>query len=565
MNDVINVLKLSLELNSAEDDPRQPYKSKYKAADVLAEFLTKGFQPSLDPSLNATSTISKDRQLSAIVRMRRGLILLETDLLSEGEALVKAALDVLSGEQTTYIEHVIEGLNALGALYCGRGDFATAAEQLTKAELLYAQRSQAEQGAASDTCSEDQSKAGQTPGGGGKQHHHQQQLLLLHSLPCADLEVLHTSTLFYLAQVCGHQGNDGESAKYCGATLNRQLRAGEYDASTWVQNCAQLSTYFCTVADFACAEYCLLATQAVAEAAAARGARLADDVAASQQRAWGRLFLARLLDLLPGTGQEGPVPPVKAAIHFDGLDLPDLSSLPRGPRREEGAGFDAARMLFNAGLPHFNAALRHYQLDGWVTEHVDLALDVSNMYRTLALFEEEPKRRAAMHVQRSNRVGPLHRQLNPQHYLGQVRSIELELGNIWHDVAEAREEEAGGARTKKSVAANAEAALHYSEFLETYVGAGGKLPDSLDKEDESAVLMAAFSLGRVAYRTQQAAANGAVAPPLPAAFEHMHWAVDYVRSHKILALTEHAELASEMMSLVEQRGVTARRGEAITA
>jgi hypothetical protein len=45
------------------------------------------------------------------------------------------------------------------------------------------------------------------------------------------------------------------------------------------------------------------------------------------------------------------------------------------------ATFEGARALFNAAMPRFAAALAHYQLDGWVTEHVQILFDMSNLYR----------------------------------------------------------------------------------------------------------------------------------------------------------------------------------------
>jgi len=56
--------------------------------------------------------------------------------------------------------------------------------------------------------------------------------------------------------------------------------------------------------------------------------------------------------------------------------------------------------------------------------------------RCLAGFESDPTRAAAMHKRRAKVLQPLDGQLNPQHFLGPVRSVQLELGNIWREVAE---------------------------------------------------------------------------------------------------------------------------------
>jgi hypothetical protein len=46
--------------------------------------------------------------------------------------------------------------------------------------------------------------------------------------------------------------------------------------------------------------------------------------------------------------------------------------------------FAGARALFNAALPSFRDGLKFYALDGFVTEHVHILLDISNLYRRAA-------------------------------------------------------------------------------------------------------------------------------------------------------------------------------------
>ena len=37
--------------------------------------------------------------------------------------------------------------------------------------------------------------------------------------------------------------------------------------------------------------------------------------------------------------------------------------------------------MFNLAAPHYRAALSHYQLDGFVSEHCDTLLDVSSLHK----------------------------------------------------------------------------------------------------------------------------------------------------------------------------------------
>lgn len=71
--------------------------------------------------------------------------------------------------------------------------------------------------------------------------------------------------------------------------------------------------------------------------------------------------------------------------------------------------------------PH-SRALQYYKLDGWVTEHVQTQLDVSNAYRLLAAFDaESPRRRAAAHAARARAVAPLAGAFSAQHYPGMAK------------------------------------------------------------------------------------------------------------------------------------------------
>jgi hypothetical protein len=86
---------------------------------------------------------------------------------------------------------------------------------------------------------------------------------------------------------------------------------------------------------------------------------------------------------LPACSRDQPPAAGPRPRRFEGLQLPPLEQLPRG----EGAlarDFASARELFNAALCRLKAALGHYLLDGWVSEHVAVLMDMSNLYRWAA-------------------------------------------------------------------------------------------------------------------------------------------------------------------------------------
>lgn len=65
---------------------------------------------------------------------------------------------------------------------------------------------------------------------------------------------------------------------------------------------------------------------------------------------------------------------------FDALQPLLLEQLPWGEAALV-ADFGGARALFNGAMPRFNRALKHYCLEGYVTEHVAILFEASNLYR----------------------------------------------------------------------------------------------------------------------------------------------------------------------------------------
>ena len=61
------------------------------------------------------------------------------------------------------------------------------------------------------------------------------------------------------------------------------------------------------------------------------------------------------------------------------------------------------------------------------------------VFRILAAFDGDPHRSCVMHKTRARLLLPLDGALSYQHYPGLVRSISLELGNIYREVHEIKE------------------------------------------------------------------------------------------------------------------------------
>ena len=86
--------------------------------------------------------------------------------------------------------------------------------------------------------------------------------------------------------------------------------------------------------------------------------------------------------IMPAICSSKPCSWFLAACRFDALpDLPCPSSLSTWGNGALVSSYASALPLAQAALPDMRAALEYYQLDGWVTEHVNILFEMSNLYR----------------------------------------------------------------------------------------------------------------------------------------------------------------------------------------
>lgn len=213
---------------ASEVDEHEPYKSSYASADVL-----KGLHAQAHALLQGLTGMQHEAHVCrclAQISLERGLALLDTDLLAEGERELTQALGFdWPNDDAESLVLQQAARNALGALWRERGDCDAACEHLARAEQLHAaycnllsassggdvQHQTHLQRGEQQACAEPQLKAGAEPVGAPSEPSLRER---------ADAQ--YTTTLFYLSQVHLHRGDKHQSAMYCAATLGRQLKAG---------------------------------------------------------------------------------------------------------------------------------------------------------------------------------------------------------------------------------------------------------------------------------------------------------------------------------------------------
>lgn len=255
----VSKLNESRHLGCTPADEHEPYKNRYAAADALKQLQEQLQQLGLGdgPSPHPTSL------LIAWCKLEQGLQLLETDLLAEGQKALEEGLAFAWPDTVECLAIQLQAHNALASLWCERSENDTAIKHLQSATNLYnsicelqskqQQQQQEEAGAvapgalqqahaaaggqcqqqpaqhqdAAELAAAPTAAATDTPGGPASSPSAACSSRWQSDLVDADqIERDRTTTLFYMAQVYGLMGNKMQSASYCAATLNRQLKQG---------------------------------------------------------------------------------------------------------------------------------------------------------------------------------------------------------------------------------------------------------------------------------------------------------------------------------------------------
>lgn len=229
-------------------DESEPFKNRYAAADTLKELQQELLQLQQQHFPDGDGNIAQTAAwLSAWCQLERGLQLLETDLLAEGEKALEEGLSYAWPTTLGSLAIQLQAHNALASLWCDRSEHDTALSHLQSAVQLHSKTVPLLQGL-QQQMQDTHLDQPQEPQQSGQDQHPPAALQPAASgadsaaagLPCSASSISwesllivadtvdrdHTTTLFFMAQVHGLKGDKLLSASYCAATLNRQLKQG---------------------------------------------------------------------------------------------------------------------------------------------------------------------------------------------------------------------------------------------------------------------------------------------------------------------------------------------------
>ncbi|XP_014773181.1 KIF-binding protein [Octopus bimaculoides] len=509
------------EEESKKDPENEPFKSKYKARDILL---------SLRDKMNAFLTDTNDlltKILIAGLNLQLGVNHLETEELGVGEEYLTKVLKDIEDHKLNKSSCNIyqEALNNLGILWSHRGEFGLdeAVKYLELAENLYNDFKH-EVGGAPHSVEELFRPEGEDND------------LIEHDRD-VHFENTYTHTMFYLAQVYAGKGNRELSAKYCHQTLLRQLESNQYNPLEWAINAASLSQYYLSVDDYMMARHCLASSCYILQEADDSTIESTNDSIARRKadisRCWAKYGLSLLesskefsiinlighldrtdlvnekknsseadhnADKEPIAETETPENSDKNTARFK-LELTDLEeNMPAKFVKD----FPSAREVFIAVQKWLNDAKEYYVIDSYCNDYVEIMRDHSKAYKLLACFETDQNRQCKMQKRRIDLLSKLLEALNAQHYLHVCRQLMYELAETYSSLLDIKvnifqnEESSRTPHAIKKINLLVSQSIdHYMKYIHSIKGGRAQLPDKLDESDVRPTLIAYFCVGNL--------------------------------------------------------------------
>ncbi|XP_019621113.1 PREDICTED: KIF1-binding protein homolog isoform X2 [Branchiostoma belcheri] len=581
------------EEESRQDPETEPYRSKYKARELLLG-LSEALKGFLDES-QAEENVELTLQLGEVF-LHLGSNFSDTEEVPTGEKYFSRCADLLQGHKLDQrcVNTILTCLNQLGILWVSRSEPEKALEMLQEAEELYKIYMH---------------NVGQPP-------------LQLHELlspdpfgspksRLAEFEKTHTLTLYYLAQTYPKLGDNEKSAAYCHLTLSRQLQSGNYQPLDWATNCATLSQYYITRDNFTQGRHCLASASCVMsqvpepcdevedgenETGREKLERRRADIA----RCWLKYCLVMLQEsrqaLMDDIGEmdrtkQKDLAEGRAVASSNGSHNDDKQEKPEDPENPAGADgparhhgdeksllrfesleltledqvtdrkvtdFDQARGVFLVGQKYVNAAKQFYVLDGHVTDFVEITQDWSQLFRALSFFEQDFERRCKMHKRRVDMLQSLLSELNQQHYLLVCRQIMYEIAETFSEmldlkvaIAETGDERPTIHAVKKINTLAQQSIGHYQMFLDSLRNADKEMPKTFNEDTVRPALVAHFCVGRL-YSKFLTSDPQLKLQNMSKSLDHYQYLVDYCTSHPDItaAVQSELEICTEMSQLL---------------
>ncbi|XP_003969525.1 KIF-binding protein [Takifugu rubripes] len=517
----------------------------------------------------------------AAVEFYLGVNHAETEELSAGHEHLMNCVMLLercrvSSENVSLSIHV---RNELGIMWTRRDEAEKALQFLETAEFIY-QRYMKEDG---------------SPPMDKIEYFTTEEKLLTDQERTEKFEFIYTYTKYYLAQVYKIVGETERAATYCHNTLQRLLPLKQFNRMEWALNAATLSQYYISKGQFMEGRHCLSAASVILGLAEVPSEAAAQESeAASEQREKNRMQSAHIsrcwikycLNLLEDAkklledntgeldtdrqdelkrertlGEEEEVKSRKSALLFGSEDTFDsIASLEEKVPCLFPLDFSEARAVFLVGQNHVKEAKEYFQMEGHVTDHVEILQDHSALFRTLAFFEEDLEARCKMHKRRIDMMEPVCNELNAQYYLMIRRQLMFELAEIYNEMMDLKMIRANTQADTQSLDKHSikkinhlcsSAVKYFHMFLDSLRSPDGKFPEKMEEDVLRPALVARFRMARL-YSKLICSLPSAQLENLNKALDNYTCITQYCEEHPeaAAAVETELELSKEMVELL---------------
>ncbi|KAJ4947107.1 hypothetical protein JOQ06_009148 [Pogonophryne albipinna] len=572
-------------VESLNDPDNDPFRSKYKARELLREIYCslKSFEAGEGEEESGGETGESGEQLPVeapvdgqteeafsqgfcgdspaglraaklgAVEYYLGVNHVDTEELSAGQEHLMNSMKLL-GRCRVSSENVslfIHARNQLGILWAGRDETETAQGFLETAESIY-QRYMKEDGSPPTDMAD---------------YFSTEENQLTHQERTKRFELAYTHTMYYLAQVYKNLGETERAAIYCHSTLQRQLKLNQFSPMEWALNAATLSQYYITKGRYMEGRHCLsaatvisgLAGEVPSEAAAQESETESERREQLRQKRAeiARCWIKYCLNILQDSKKllEDSIGELDTDHTFD-----SIASLEEKVCCLLPMDFTEARAIFLVGQHYVTQAKEYFQMDGYVTDHIEILQDHSSLFRSLAFYEEDLDRRCKMHKRRVDMMEPVCMELNSKYYLMICRQMMFELAETYNEMMDLKltlanrqdETESLDSHTiKKFNNLCSASAKYFQMFLDSLCSPEGKQPEHLEEEVLRPALVARFRVARLYSRLICTSPPGQV-ENLDKSLEHYKYVVDYCDSHPeaVATVETELELSREMVGLL---------------
>lgn len=514
-----------VEQDSRLDPATDPYRSHYKARDVLFE-LKKQLEDQL-VSLQASEADGGDEEiyyksLLGYVYRDLGRIHIYTEESSEGEKLLKHCLEIVTPhkERPDGIIPFVGAINELSIVFGTRQEYKQAVDLLLQAEESY----------------EKFKASGEIALAVVDLYNPPNELQL--TFGALELENLYTLCCFYLAQMYGHIDEPEKSAQCCHRTLRRQLESKSYDTIDFALNTATLSQYYIGKERFKEARHHLAAATVIMSEHEAN--MLKPEMSEQQRVDYTETFKHRYADVARCWAKYGLhlLGVSKERLMHDDDDEDEAAKLAKAAKQlklieddyrfidlnltacesriscDYCLTFDDAKLVFHFVNEWLDVAKDYYKAETEATEYAKIIQDYAEAYEHIAFFEENPENQAKMQKRRAKYLEDILELLDPGHYLKICRECWYVAGTAHAAILDVRLDSIKAKKSpqpdevKKVNQCCMKAIKHFESYVKTYLvtpTSGAPISSeqwrsNIEEEELRLMLYAHFHIGRLYYK-----------------------------------------------------------------